>query len=112
VGAACMAVTGLLYSRGYVESWELHPGYSVGSVFYEALRALNTCAWVFFYLALGMRFLKAGPRLLAHANEGLLPFYALHQVVIVVVGLRAVPRGINPRRSPGSAPMADLVRPA
>lgn len=33
-------------------------------------------------------------------------------VFIVVAGLRATPRGINPRRSPGSAPMADLVRPA
>ena len=30
---------------------------------------------------------------------------------IVVAGLRAAPRGINPQRSPGSAPTADLVRP-
>jgi alpha-1,2-mannosyltransferase len=33
-------------------------------------------------------------------------------VFIMVAGLRVAPRGFNPRRSPGSAPMADLVRPA
>jgi len=32
--------------------------------------------------------------------------------LIAVAGLRLTPRSANPRRSPGSAPMADLIRPA
>jgi len=32
--------------------------------------------------------------------------------LIAVTGLRLTPRSANPRRSPGSAPMVDLVRPA
>ncbi len=99
VGAACMIGTALLYSRGYIETWELNPAHSVGAVLYEALRALNTCAWVLFYLWAAMRFVKGGATLLTCANEGLLPFYALHQVVIVIVGYYVLPwdMGIFPK---------------
>jgi glucan biosynthesis protein C len=37
-------------------------------------------------LGYGMRYLTANQRLLAYANEGVLPFYVLHQPVILILG--------------------------
>jgi glucan biosynthesis protein C len=37
-------------------------------------------------LGYGMRYLTANHRLLAYANEGVLPFYVLHQPVILILG--------------------------
>ncbi len=86
IGAACMAVTAVLYSRGYVEDWELNPAHSVGAVLYEVLRSLNTSGWVVFWIWAGMRVFTRGGVWLDRANEGILPFYVLHQPAIVVAG--------------------------
>jgi peptidoglycan/LPS O-acetylase OafA/YrhL len=91
MGAACMACAALLFKMGYVEQWELNPGYSPGAMAYEVLRAINTCAWVVFYLGMAMRFCTRGPRMLLHANEGVLPFYMLHQPAIVITGFYLFP---------------------
>ena len=42
-------------------------------------------------LGYGMRYLTANRRLLAYANEGVLPFYILHQPVILVLGYFVIP---------------------
>ena len=91
IGAACMAATAVLFKLGYVEDWELHPHYSAAAMGYEALRGLNTCAWVIFYLGGAMRWCTTGPRMLIRANEGVLPFYMLHQVALVVAGYYLLP---------------------
>lgn len=50
------------------------------------LSFLNAFAWVFAILGFGMRHLAFDRPLLRHANEGVLPFYILHQSVLVVIG--------------------------
>ncbi len=42
-------------------------------------------------LGYGMRYLTANHRLLAYANEAVLPFYILHQPVILIVGYFIIP---------------------
>ena len=42
-------------------------------------------------LGYGMRYLNANHRLLAYANEGVLPFYILHQPVILILGYFIIP---------------------
>ena len=37
-------------------------------------------------LGYGMRYLTANHRVLAYANEGVLPFYIIHQPVILIIG--------------------------
>jgi glucan biosynthesis protein C len=49
------------------------------------LRVLNSWFWLAAIMGFGRRYLSFTNRALAHANEAVLPFYILHQTVIVVV---------------------------
>ena len=42
-------------------------------------------------LGYGMRYMTSNHRLLAYANEGVLPFYILHQPVILIIGYFIIP---------------------
>ncbi|MEJ2265187.1 MAG: acyltransferase family protein, partial [Anaerolineales bacterium] len=59
-------------------------------------------------LGYGMRYLTANHRLLAYANEGVLPFYVLHQPVILILGyfIIALPLSIT---APASDPDPRLL---
>src|SRR3990172_3515800 len=46
-------------------------------------------------LGYGMRYLTANHRLLAYANEGVLPFYILHQPVILILGYFIIPLSLS-----------------
>ncbi len=41
-------------------------------------------------LGMGMRYLKADTRFLRYANEAVLPFYMLHQTILIVIGFFVV----------------------
>lgn len=47
-------------------------------------------------LGYGMRYLTAGSPLLVRANEGVLPFYILHQPVILLIGYFVIPLPLAP----------------
>lgn len=49
-------------------------------------RGLNTWAWLMAFLGFGSRYLNFNNGFLKYANEAVLPFYILHQTVIVTVG--------------------------
>jgi peptidoglycan/LPS O-acetylase OafA/YrhL len=59
---------------------------SVANSLYHLLQAFNAWCWVLAILGYGKRYLNRPSRLLDRANEGIYPFYILHQTVIVVVG--------------------------
>ncbi len=64
-----------------------------GTSFYiaaQAIYALNTWAWLIAILGLGARFLTRNNRFLQYSNEAVLPFYILHQTVIIVIGFFVV----------------------
>ncbi len=53
---------------------------------YFTLRAFNSWAWLAAFMGFAGRGLAFGNRFLKYANEAVLPFYILHQTVIVSVG--------------------------
>ncbi len=59
---------------------------SLGYLGISLLRTLNSWVWVLALLGLGSRYLTFRNRLLKYAGEAVLPFYVLHQSVIVAAG--------------------------
>jgi surface polysaccharide O-acyltransferase-like enzyme len=57
------------------------------------MAAAMLLAWLYILaiLGFGMRYLTANHPLLAYANEAVLPFYILHQPVILVLGYFVIP---------------------
>ena len=54
------------------------------------VQALNTWCWLLAILGLGGRFLNCNNRFLSYANEAVLPFYILHQTIIISIGFYVV----------------------
>jgi len=61
-------------------------GGSSSSMSFSLLRAFNSWFWVLMILGFGSRYLTFSTRYLKYANEAVLPFYILHQPVIVILG--------------------------
>ncbi len=53
---------------------------------FSFLRAFNCWCWLMAILGFGSRHFSLGKDFLAYANEAVLPFYILHQTVIVIIG--------------------------
>lgn len=70
--------------------------FSIRPAFYEDIdiRLFATWGWIVGLLWLGGRFLNFTNRFLAHVNEMVLPFYILHQTVIVIVAYFVVQTGL------------------
>lgn len=79
-----------LYASGRLEEWLQNPSYSPGYLFVQVVMTMDTCAWLIFILSLGPRFLNFRNNLLRYCNEAVLPFYVLHQTVIIVIGFYVV----------------------
>ncbi len=62
------------------------PDFSLPSILFALLRNFTTCCWVFALLGLGRRYLNRDNKALRYAAEASLPFYILHQTVIVAIG--------------------------
>jgi hypothetical protein len=60
------------------------------------MRGLNTWAWLVAFMGLAARYLNFSNPTLEYANQAVLPFYILHQTVIVVIGffLASAPLGV------------------
>ena len=56
-----------------------------------SLASLLSWSSILAILGYGMRYLTAGNRLLSYANEAVLPFYILHQPVILILGYFVIP---------------------
>ena len=70
--------------------------FSVRPAFYEDIdfRLLATWGWIVGLLWIGGRMLNFTNRFLAHVNEMVLPFYILHQTVIVIIAYFVVQTGL------------------
>ena len=62
------------------------PASGTGFFFSTELRSLLAWLFIMAFLGLGGRYLTANSKFLAHANEAVLPFYILHQPVILFIG--------------------------
>ena len=62
------------------------------NIFFSALAAFS---WVMFFFALSQRKLNFNHKYLSRLNIGILPFYILHQTVIVVIGYYVISYELN-----------------
>jgi len=58
----------------------------IGNWIYAVLSYLIAWSWIFAFLGFGIRFFTVDRPILKYANEGVLPFYILHQTVLLIVG--------------------------
>jgi glucan biosynthesis protein C len=60
--------------------------FSLIYVLYQVVWSISSWSAVVFVLSMGARYLDTNHRMLAYANEAVLPFYLFHQTVILAVG--------------------------
>jgi peptidoglycan/LPS O-acetylase OafA/YrhL len=74
-------------------------GHTPGFALWETLDEFNTWFFLIAILWLGQRFLNFGSGFLRYANEAVLPFYVLHQTVIIIIGFQVIqwPLGVLPK---------------
>ena len=80
------------YRWNSLEPWKLHENWRdlPQTYFYFSLRSINTWFWIFALLGYGKRYLNKPSPLLNYANEGILPFYVLHQTIIIIIGFYVI----------------------
>ncbi|HTE31768.1 MAG TPA: acyltransferase family protein [Chryseolinea sp.] len=62
-----------------------NPTFSWSFFLFIVLKSINCLAWIFAFIGLGKKFLNFTNKWLVDCNQGLLPFYILHQPVIILV---------------------------
>jgi glucan biosynthesis protein C len=60
------------------------------ALYWWTLRAACAWCWIIGLLGIGGRFLNFNNRFLGYANEAVLPFYILHQTIILIIGFFVV----------------------
>jgi hypothetical protein len=81
--------TALVLVASFILLWGLGDGPPVGSLRYAlafGIRGLSSWCWILAILGFGMKHLGFRTPFLEYANEAVLPFYILHQTVLVSVG--------------------------
>jgi len=48
--------------------------------------SIGRCSWIFFVLSLGAKHLNFESKVLTYGSEAVLPFYILHQTIILCIG--------------------------
>jgi len=61
-----------------------------GALYFSTLRAICAWFWVLALLGFGSQYLNFNNRFLSYSNESVLPFYILHQTMIIIVGFFVV----------------------
>jgi len=76
----------------FVQTSESRPsfGYNTGYILSGLLRAFNSWFFLMAILGFGSRYLSFSNRILKYTNEAVLPFYILHQTVILIIGYYVV----------------------
>ena len=73
----------------FVVKWPI----SFGTPYYISVmlvRALRSFCWIVAILGFGSRFLNFNNTFLGYANEAVLPFYILHQTIIMIIGFYVI----------------------
>ena len=82
-GVICWSL--YLINKSLLDSISM-PEYSFNYFLSIILKNLNSISWVFAFVGLGKKLLDFNHRYLNDLNQGILPFYILHQTLIVLVG--------------------------
>lgn len=78
VGITLLGVLSYMYDPGSIDKYE------------DILTATASWCWLLAIFGFGSRYLTFNHPILKYANEAVLPFYILHQTVIVIFGFRMI----------------------
>ncbi len=67
-----------------------HPDYSLQSIIFIIIYSFLTWSWVIFMLSTGFKLLNFNNKFLKYSSEAALPFYLLHQTIILIIGFYVV----------------------
>jgi hypothetical protein len=70
---------------GVLNDWEKAPGYSAVYLCYQFLLSIASWSMTVSALYVAMRILNFRNQVLQYANEAVLPFYVIHQPVILII---------------------------
>lgn len=84
------AITTIIMIFWWVSGNYPSPGYSFGYILAATLRAFNSWFWLTTILGFGSKFLNFKRGVLKYTNKAVLPFYALHQTIILTIGFYVV----------------------
>jgi len=95
VGILCFSSVLAWYATGDAMALVESRSYSLRALLFSALWGLNTWSWLIFILSAGIKHLNFSNKTLGYCNETVLPFYTLHQTVILVIGFFVVKWDLN-----------------
>lgn len=64
------------------QNYQIYPYY----VFQESVGPLVTWCWIIFFVSMGMKYLNNDSKYRQPLNEAVLPFYILHQTILLLIG--------------------------
>jgi glucan biosynthesis protein C len=94
IGAVVAAIA-LKFLLGQLLDWKTNFG-SAGYAGAQTAQALLSWCLLIAFIHLGQRFFNFKNKFLSYASEAVLPFYILHQTVIIIVGYYVVRWELNP----------------
>lgn len=68
----------------------VHPTYSIQSIIFMVIYSLLTWSWVIFLISSAVKLLNFNNKFLKYSSEAVLPFYLLHQTIILIIGFYVV----------------------
>jgi peptidoglycan/LPS O-acetylase OafA/YrhL len=84
LGVTCWGIAGLFIEvLGYKEGGE---SFSLMFVLFQIIMSIASWSWVVFILSLGVRYLNFNNKVVTYGNDVVLPFYILHQTIILIIG--------------------------
>lgn len=89
-----MALSAVFITHRFNPSFLMFP-VSIDHWIYKCIYYFSTWSWLFAILGFGMRRLTFDRPYLRNANEGVLPFYILHQPVLLCIGFFVMPWEIH-----------------
>jgi len=83
--SAVIAIFGTLFLLNHLYHTPAFTGWVTDSVGLRALHALTGCSWIIAVIGISQTWLEVKSRWMRLANEVVLPFYILHQTIIVLL---------------------------
>jgi glucan biosynthesis protein C len=85
IGAACLVLV-------FLDELTNLTGYygTTGYILSQFIQAISAWSWLIAIIGVGSRYLTGTNKFLKYANSAVLPFYILHQTVIIVIGFYVV----------------------
>jgi glucan biosynthesis protein C len=78
------------YFLAYLKVWWDQPSYSLSCILFHVLWGATTWFWLMVFLGFGKKILDVKNKWLKNLNEAVMPFYMLHQTVILIIGFQVI----------------------